>query len=341
MSQSIAQGKVTRGVIILAGLVVVIAGMRAAATLIVPLLLAVVVAVICAPPLIALQRRKVPDALAVAIIILAVFVLNVALTALIGTSIKDFSSNLPTYQERLTAQFGELFAWLGQYGIRLPEGAILQQVNPGSAMKLAGNLLSGLGNVLTNAFFIILTAIFILLEVAGFPRKLKSAFGEEEHTSDFFRKFSRGLNDYLKIKSVVSLGTGITAGLLCWATGVDYPLLWGLLAFIFNFVPNIGSIIAAVPPALLAFIQFGVLRTLIIAAGYFVINTVFGSVIEPKYMGKGLGLSTLVVFLSLVIWGWVLGPVGMLLSVPLTMMAKIALEANDETRWIAVLLGAE
>ena len=340
MEQPITQGRVTRSVIILAGLVVVIAGMRSAATLIVPLLLAAAVAVICAPPLLWMQRKRVPDALAVALIVLLVIVLNIGLTAFIGTSIKDFSTNLPSYQARLTEQFGALFALLGNYGIHLPKGTVLQQINPGNAMALAGNLLSGLGNVLTNALFIILTAIFILLEVASFPRKLKSAFGEEEHTSDFFRKFTRGLNDYLKIKTAASIAIGVLAWLLCWLLGVDYPLLWGLLAFIFNYVPSIGAILAALPPTLLAFVQFGLFKTLIVAIGYLVLNTLFGTYIEPKYMGKGLGLSTLVVFLSLVIWGWVLGPVGMLLSVPLTMMAKIALEANDETRWIAVLLGA-
>jgi AI-2 transport protein TqsA len=116
-------------------------------------------------------------------------------------------------------------------------------------------------------------------------------------------------------------------------------MLWGLLAFALNYVPNIGSIIAAVPAVLLSIVQLGVLKALVVAAGYAGINMVMGSFLEPRFMGRGLGLSTLVVFLSLLFWGWVLGPVGMLLSVPLTMTAKIALESRDDTRWIAVLLG--
>lgn len=135
-----------------------------------------------------------------------------------------------------------------------------------------------------------------------------------------------------------SLLTGISAALLLWLLGIDFPLLWGLLAFLFNYVPNIGSIIAAVPPALLGWIQFGFSRALMVAAGFLVVNIVFGNIVEPKFMGRGLGLSTLVVFVSLVFWGWVFGPVGMLLSVPLTMSVKIALETNEDTRWAAVLL---
>ena len=119
---------------------------------------------------------------------------------------------------------------------------------------------------------------------------------------------------------------------------VDYPLLWGLLAFLLNYIPNLGSIIAAVPTVLLTLVQLGWSAALIVFAGYSVVNVVIGSFIEPRFMGKGLGLSTLVVFLSLVFWGWVLGPVGMLLSVPLTMTLKIALESSEENRWLAKLL---
>ena len=108
-----------------------------------------------------------------------------------------------------------------------------------------------------------------------------------------------------------------------------------------NYVPNIGSIFAAIPGVLTALVQFSALKAGYAAAGYIGINLLVGSVIEPRFMGRGLGMSTLVVFLSLVFWGWVLGPVGMLLSVPLTMILRIALEGNEDTRWIAVLLGPE
>jgi predicted PurR-regulated permease PerM len=149
------------------------------------------------------------------------------------------------------------------------------------------------------------------------------------------------VNQYLALKTLFSLATGILVWVWLRFHGVDYPLLWGILAFLLNFVPNIGSILAAIPAVLLAIVQFGGGRASAVAAGYLVINFVIGSVVEPRFMGRGLGLSTLVVFVSLVFWGWVLGPVGMLLSVPLTMVLKIALEGNDDTRWLAVMLGPE
>ena len=147
------------------------------------------------------------------------------------------------------------------------------------------------------------------------------------------------INKYITIKTWISLITGLLATILLYIIGVDYPILWGVLAFLLNYIPTIGSIIALIPPAMLAFIQFGIGDTIFVVAGYLVINTVMGNILEPKFMGQGLGLSALVVFLSLIFWGWVLGPVGMLLSVPLTITIKIALDSSEETRWIAVLLG--
>ena len=145
----------------------------------------------------------------------------------------------------------------------------------------------------------------------------------------------------MAIKTLISLATGVIVTLMLLIIGVDYPLLWGLLAFVLNFVPNIGSIIAAVPAVLLAVIQLGVIYALITAMAYFILNLFMGNVIEPRFMGRELGLSTLVVFLSLLFWGWLLGPVGMLLSVPLTITARIALDSRDDTRWIAILLGPD
>jgi predicted PurR-regulated permease PerM len=132
----------------------------------------------------------------------------------------------------------------------------------------------------------------------------------------------------------------LVIGLLVWACEVDYPVLWGVLAFLLNYVPNIGSILAGIPAVLLGFLQHGSLTALVLISGYAGVNIVMGNLIEPRFMGRGLGLSTLIVFLSLIFWGWVLGPVGMLLSIPLTMIVKIALESNKDTAWISVILGS-
>ncbi len=143
----------------------------------------------------------------------------------------------------------------------------------------------------------------------------------------------------MSMKTIISMVTGVLIAVAMWLIGLDNPVLWGVLAFMLNFVPNIGSIIAAVPAVLLALVQLGFASALLVAAVYVAVNVMIGSIIEPKYMGKGLGLSTLVVFVSLVFWGWVLGPVGMLLSVPLTITVKLALDSKPETQWLGHLLG--
>lgn len=143
------------------------------------------------------------------------------------------------------------------------------------------------------------------------------------------------------IKSIFSFVTGAIIYVALLFIGLDYALLWGVLAFLLNFIPNIGSIIAAIPAVLLALIQLGFIEALEVGIVFVLVNTVLGSMLEPKYMGKGLGLSTLVVFVSLIFWGWVFGPVGMLLSIPLTIMLKLGLQINPQTKWIAILLGSD
>ncbi|MGI9258651.1 MAG: AI-2E family transporter, partial [Gammaproteobacteria bacterium] len=213
------------------------------------------------------------------------------------------------------------------------------QIQPTSPMGLVANLFAGLQGLFAYFFLIIFSVIFMLLEASSFPAKLQLVLTSTEGDPAFFTRFTNGLQRYLGIKTIVSLVTGIAAGTFCAIVGLDFPLLWGVLAFMLNYVPSIGSLIAAIPPVMLALVQLGPTYAAIIAAGYFAINITIGGIIEPRVMGRGLGLSTLVVFLSLVFWGWVFGIVGALLSVPLTMTLKIALESSDRTASIAVLLG--
>jgi len=235
---------------------------------------------------------------------------------------------------------GDTMHWLTGWGISISSQSLLDALNPSAAMGMAGKLLSGLGNAVTNTFLIVLTVIFLLIEATALPHKW-NAIGARAPSMQGFEQFVRSVSTYFSIKGWVSLATGIFITIWLAVIGVDYPLLWGLVAFLFNFVPNIGSIIAAVPAILLALVQLGGGEALLAGLGYIIANVVMGNIIEPKFMGKGVGLSTLVVFLSLIFWGWVLGPVGMLLSVPLTMIVKLALEANEQTQWLAILLGPD
>lgn len=341
MTEANRAPRATRALMTAAAFVIVVAGMRAAEAIIIPFLLSIFLAIICAPPLFWLESKSLPRWLAMLMVIAAIVGVGFAITALVGTSINDFSRDIPFYRARLQEQFGGVVGWLAGHGVQISKAQVYGYVDPGKAMEMVGKLFNGFGSVLANSFLIFLTVVFILFEAHSFPRKLRAVVRDPENQLARFGQFTRNLKHYLAIKTLASLGTGIGVGIWLRVLGVEYPVLWGLLAFLLNYVPNIGSIIAAVPAVLLAVVQLGPAAAAWAALGYLVINVVVGNFIEPRFMGRGLGLSTLVVFLSLVFWGWVLGPVGMFLSVPLTMTAKIALDSNESTRWIAVMLGPE
>ena len=326
----------SRIIIITAALIIVIAGMKQAAPILVPFLLSVFIAVLCLPPMVALQRRGLGIAASLSIIILAITIVGMALAWLVGSSVESFSSNLPLYQSKISAQWSQLINWLQLTGFNVPTEFASENLDPAAAMQLVGGVLAGFGNVLANSFLIFLTVVFILLEAASFNKKMQNiGSAQNKLTSEFVTR----LRQYMSIKTSMSALTGGLVSIVLWLLGVDYPALWGVLAFMFNYVPNIGSIIAAVPAVLLALVQLDAGTAMMVGVAYICINVVVGNIIEPKYMGKGLGLSTLVVFLSLVFWGWILGPVGMLLSVPLTVSVKLALDSSEDTRWLGTVLG--
>lgn len=324
-----------------AAFIVIVAGMRAASSLLVPFLLALFMAIVFASPFLWLQRRGLPTAIALLLVILVLLVAGTSLGTLVGASINSFMDNMPLYETLLNEKFLNTVNWLQHLGLNVPREQLLQSLNPEDPLRMVGGLLSGLGKVLSSTFLILITMIFIMLEISGFPAKLRAASDDPDRTLTNFSKIHENIKHYMALKTLISLGTGVCVTIILLLIGIDYPLLWGLLAFLLNYIPSIGSIIAAVPAVLLALIQFGGGTALLTAGGYLFVNVLFGNFIEPRVMGKGLGLSTLVVFLSLVFWGWILGPVGMLLSVPLTMAFKIALDSREETRWFAVLLGSD
>lgn len=336
----LTQSPIARFLIVLASFIVVVAGMRAAEELLVPFLLSLFIAVICSPPLAWLKQRGIPNGIAILMIIAVVVVIGVVIGAVVGSSITSFKQDLPEYQARLTSLSAGLFSRLSELGLDVDLSQLKQSFNPAAALSLAGSTIASFGNVMTNAVLILLTVVFILAEEVGLAEKIKQTNKDSEKSLDAVKYFTRGVNQYMAIKTALSCVTGLVIMIWLKIQGVDYYVLWGLLAFLLNYVPTLGSILAAVPAVLLALVQLGPGHAAITGLGFVFVNFVIGNVLEPRIMGKGLDLSALVVFLSLVFWGWVLGPIGMLLSVPLTMMVKIALESFDDTRWLAVMLGS-
>lgn len=326
--------------LVLACFIIVLAGIKAASAIMVPFFLSVFIAIACGPLIMWFSRKGIPKWASVSLVILIILVIGFMLAGLVGQSMSEFRSNMPVYKEQLTTQFTWIADQLARFNIQLNRELIEQHLNPGMAMSIATNFLSGMGGVLSNLALILLTVIFMLFESESFPRRIHIALADPSMQFAHIDRFIQSVNSYLAIKTLVSLFTGLIIGVFLWILGIDHFLLWAVLAFLLNYIPNIGSFIAAVPAVLMALIEQGMGVAGLTALGFVVVNTVMGNVVEPRFMGRGLGLSTLVVFLSLIFWGWLLGSVGMLLSVPLTMVVKIALESREESKWLAVLLSS-
>lgn len=321
-----------------ASVVIVIAGIQGARGLLLPFLVSGFLALVTLPLLNWLQKKKLPMAVAVAVTILVAVSVLVGVAVLVGGSIKGFTRQAPLYRERLQTMSADVLTWFQERGINLSEQITTDLIDPAAAVDVVSGTLLGVAAVLSNLLLVFLTIVFILFEAAGFPAKLRVAFGERAG-SERYEKIKLEVQRYLQTKTWISLLTGLLVGIAMWIIGVDFALLWATLAFLLNYIPNLGSILAAAPPVMLALLQLGPGHALAVAIVFVTVNMVFGNLVEPYFMGRRLGLSTLVVFISLVFWGWVWGPVGMLLSVPLTMIVKIMLENTEDLKWVAVLLG--
>jgi len=336
-----ARQRTIGGLMTFAAIIIIIAAIRSAADLIVPFLLALSIAILCLPPLTWMQRRHIPTVLAVAILVVLIVAGFIGVGFIIGNSISNFVNDLPSYQNRLQGLLENSLALVHRLGWDISAANLSQHLNPERAFAFVTQFFRSLGRVLGDGFLIVLTVLFLLFEASVLPGKLKlMPEASSDHRSvSVFTSFVDSMQRYVFLKTVLSIGLGILVSLVLWGLGVRYPLLWGLLAFLLNFVPNIGAFLSAIPPILLALLQGGWPLFWYTGSVLFVIHFVTGNIIEPVLMGERLGLSTLVVFVSLILWGWVLGPVGMLLSVPLTMIIRIGLETSPQTRWMAVLLG--
>ena len=324
----------------LAAVVIIVAGLKAASSLFVPFLLAGFITLLCAPALFWMRDRGLPTPLALIVVLLGLFGIGALFGGLMSTSINEFTRSLPSYQARFGRVVAGFMARLAELGIDF--GASPDEANPfdpQAALGLVGNLAGNLGTLLNNAFLIFLTVCFMLLEASSFPQKVRSAFGDSPEMEARMTEIGDSIRRYLGIKTLTSMLTGFLAYGLLLVIGVKFAPLWGLVAFLLNFVPAVGSVIAAIPAIALALVDNSPQTALVVALCYGAINVSIGNFLEPRVMGDGMGLSPLIVVLSLVFWGWVMGPVGMVLAVPLTVILRISLGSQPSTQWAAVLLG--
>lgn len=343
-------------VLLFAALVIGVAGLKAAQNFFVPVLLAFFIATVSYPIMDWLRRHRVPRVIAMLLTVLVDFAFLAGVVVLGITIFGDLQRKWDTEYYDLTqvkvreASAG-LAAQLSEWGVQDAGQKMQDAVNKNLAelrnidFAQVWNLGTGVvGRVLSffsKSVVVIILTVFMLLEARMFGRRFKAICEARGPNIERLLSATKDTQRYLGIKTAVSLATGLLAGILCWAVGLDFFLFWGILAYALNYIPVVGSIIAGLAPTVLALLLKGPADALVVGGGYFLINTFLGNFLEPMLMGRRFGLSTLVVVLSVMFWGWLWGPIGMLMAVPLTMMVKVVLDNNQEFRWIAVAIGQD
>jgi predicted PurR-regulated permease PerM len=333
--------------VVAAAAVVLAAGLRAASAAVVPVLLGAFLAVVSLPLLERLRRlrlpggRRLPQGLAVLLTLLAGIGLALSLSLVVAESLREFARAAPRYEERLDAMIRDSRVWLAEKGVDVAAPRLSDLVSPQDVLGVFRGTAATVTRLLTQTLLVVLVLAFALMEAPRLPARLHAAFGESARVEERLAKIAREIQTYLRVKTLTSLATGLVFGLWLALLGVDYAPLWGFLAFILNYVPHLGSIAAALPPTFVGLVQLGPGAVVAIVLGSLVVNQVISNLVEPHLMGRSLRLSPLVVILSLVWWGYILGAAGILLAVPVTTSLKILLENTEDLRWLAALLESE
>ncbi|MBT8293118.1 MAG: AI-2E family transporter [Eudoraea sp.] len=325
----------------LAAFIIIIAGLIYGATLITPILMAVFLSIICTPPIKYLVRKRVPQSLAVLVVFLMLIAIFIGLGELVGRSLAAFTQNTGLYEQNLDKIGASVLEFLNDRGFNFSFDRIDDLLEPSKIMRFTAGLLGQLGGFMGNFLTILFLVLFLLLELDDISIKVDAILKDYSVNYSYFDEIANRIRHYLSIKTLTSLITGILIWIALSIIGVDYAILWGLIAFLLNYIPTIGSFIAAFPAVLFALVQLGFGGALAALIAFVAVNLIIGSFVEPKLMGQGMGLSTAIVFFSLIFWGYIFGTVGMFLSVPLTMTVKIMLEHNPKTKWIAIILGTK
>jgi predicted PurR-regulated permease PerM len=322
----------------IASFVVIIAGVKMSSEVVVILFLAIFISSIFSSLLKILQRQHIPKILSYFFILLIVISIGFMFAYVINISLKDFLTNLPTYEEKFKSLVLNLLHLTQGYGLAIDKTKIMESLNFSSFFGVTTNIIGSISTFLSKFLLVVIGVAFILAESKSFQTKLKVIFRNNAKKLEHFNLFSYNIQKYFVVKSFTSFLTGFIITIMLSFFGVDYPILWGVIAMLFNFVPVVGSIIASFPAILLALMNLDINVTIWVTIFYIIINISISNILEPKLMGKELGLSPLIIFFSLIFWGYILGTVGLFLAVPITMTLKIAFDSNTSTHWLGILM---
>lgn len=321
-----------------ASFTVIIAGIKMASQIVVILFLAIFISSIFSTLLNVLQKKNIPRIFSYFIILLIVTTIGLMLAYVINISLNDFITNLPAYEEKFKTMVLNSIHYVENLGLKIDKVKIMETLNFSSFFGFTTNIIGSIGTFLSKFLLVIIGVAFILAESKSFQIKLRVIFRNNAKKLEHFNLFSFNIQKYFVVKSFTSFFTGFIITIVLLFFGVDYPVLWGVIAMLFNFIPVVGSIIASIPAILLSLMNLDLNITIWVIVLYVIINISISNILEPKLMGKELGLSPLIIFFSLIFWGWTLGIVGMFLAVPITMTLKIAFDSNTSTHWIGILM---
>lgn len=315
--------------------IIIVFGLHYAADILNPVFLSMFVVMAGSPMIRWLGKKRVPNWLILIIMLLLVIGLGLLFVGILAVSLQQFQDKLPEYSDKLGTTFTNIQNWLTDLGI--DTGGLAKSAFSASTItKVGTGVVSALYGAFSNILLMFLITIFMISEVFHFPTKIQNRYGADSAFRISAGTFGHDTRTYLFMRAWLGAITAGVVTIIFYAFGVDFPLLWGMIFFLMGFVPNVGFIIAIIPPFAVAFIEQGVIRAAIMIAVVIVVNSVVDNFISPKIMGKGLALTPLAVFLSLVFWAWVFGPIGAIISVPLTIMVKrFFLENFESTRFLA------
>ena len=324
-----------------AAIIIVIAGFKIGAPIINPILMAVFFSVIIYHPIDWLKSKGVNGILAIIIVVLGLFIVLVGIGGAVTRSIMEFTDKLPFYRNELHEMIRDGITTLNENGMSISTDNVMENLSSGSVFSYAGKFLTSIGGLLGQITLLVLVVAFILGETNSFPIKLKAILKDPDISLGNITVITKNIRYYLGVKTLTGLIGGTLVTILLLIMGIQYAIVWGILVLLMRYIPNIGSIIAAIPIMLFVLIQDGITGIIYVGIAYAIINFIIGQIIEPQFLARSMKLSTLAVFLSLVFWGWILGDIGLLLAVPITMAMKISLETRENSKWMAILLGSE
>lgn len=324
-----------------ASVTLIIAGLKAASSILSPILLSLFLVLVTSPIMAWLKRRGFPGWLAYTLVLLLVLSVGICSLLFFAVSLNQLTDLIPSYVEQIETQVDAIWQWASSQGVTAEDIETLEFLQPERLLRTATTFIGALLGIFSDTGLMLLVFVYMLASAPTFSQQLRKGLGENSELLQRFRNFSQSMSTYLLIKSWLGALAAIAQIILMWIMGVDFAVLWGVLSFMFNFVPNVGFYIALAPPLVLALLTLGLVRGIIFGVIYILINNFLDIVIAPRYLAKGLDLSALVTFLAVVIWTWILGPIGAFLALPLTMMVKmLVLEAYPQTELIAELISS-